>query len=102
MRDRIGRSTLLFHQGDSSIIISNILGRNYDCIEVPATHIQILNLNTNTIKLCPWNDDLSSAKEFITEDWLQQLRMQQSLGDDEFYFEYKKEEFTEEVNNVPF
>lgn len=99
MRDRIGRSTLLFHQGDRSIIISNILGRNYDCIEVPATHVQMFNLNTNTIKLYPWNVDFSSTKEFIIEDWLQQLRIQQSLSDDEFHFEYIKEEFSEEVNN---
>ncbi|KAJ8726557.1 hypothetical protein PYW07_001255 [Mythimna separata] len=102
MRDRIGRSTLLFHKGDNSIIISNVLGRNYDCIEVPATHIQILNLSTNVIKLCPWNDDSSSTKEFPIEDWMKELRIQQSLPDDEFNFEYSEEEFIEKDEVVKY
>lgn len=98
MRDRIGRSTLLFHKGDNSIIISNVLGRNYDCVEVPAAHIQILNLSTNIIELCPWNDDFSLTKPLPIEEWIKQLRIQQGLPDDEFNFEYAQEDFTEEVN----
>lgn len=95
MRDRIGRSTLLFHKGENSIIISNILGRNYNCIEVPATHIQKLNLSTNIITLYQWNDDTCATKEFIVEDWLKELKTQQNLPDDEFHFEFEKEELAE-------
>ncbi|XP_035446563.2 asparagine synthetase domain-containing protein CG17486 isoform X2 [Spodoptera frugiperda] len=95
MRDRIGRSTLLFHKSKNSIIISNVLGRNYNCVEVPATCIQILNLNTNTIKVYPWDNNELKTEEYLIEDWLEQLKMQQSLPDDEFYFEYIEEQFKE-------
>lgn len=97
MRDRIGRSTLLFHKSKNSIIISNVLGRNYNCVEVPATCIQILNLNTNTIKVYPWDNNELKTEEYLIEDWLEQLKMQQSLPDDEFYFEYIEEQFKENV-----
>uniref|UniRef100_A0A2A4JAE2 Glutamine amidotransferase type-2 domain-containing protein n=1 Tax=Heliothis virescens TaxID=7102 RepID=A0A2A4JAE2_HELVI len=102
LRDRIGRSTLLFHKGDNSIVIGNTLGRKYDCIEVPATHIQILNLRTNTVKLCPWDEELYTNKEFTIKDWTEQLREQQSLPDDEFYFEYTEEEFSKDDEVVAF
>ncbi|KAF9804197.1 hypothetical protein SFRURICE_020625 [Spodoptera frugiperda] len=95
MRDRIGRSTLLFHKSKNSIIISNVLGRNYNCVEVPATCIQILNLNTNTIKVYPWDNNELKTEEYLIEDWLEQLKMQQNLPDDEFYFEYIEEQFKE-------
>ncbi|KAH9642735.1 hypothetical protein HF086_010388, partial [Spodoptera exigua] len=95
MRDRIGRSTLLFYKNENSVIISSVLGRDYNCIEVPATHIQILNLNTNKIKMYPWNDCGLRNEEYLIEDWFEQLKMKQRLPDDEFHFEYIEENFEE-------
>lgn len=87
-RDKIGRSSLLFYGNNDSIIISNVLGRDYDCVEIPATHIQILNLTTKTIKTCPWDDKLHFTEEVSSEIWLQQLKEKQNLPDDEFKFDY--------------
>lgn len=87
----------MFHKNDNSIIISNVLGRNYDCIEVPATHIQILDLNTNRLTLCPWNEEFCLCKEIFMEEWLRQLRIQQSLPDDEFHIDFVEDNYTEEV-----
>ncbi|XP_021185992.3 asparagine synthetase domain-containing protein CG17486 isoform X2 [Helicoverpa armigera] len=102
LRDRIGRSSLLFHKSDNTIVIGNTLGRKYDCVEVPATHIQILNLRTNTVKLCPWDEELHTSKELTINDWTEQLRKQQSLPDDEFSFEYTEKELTKYDEVVAF
>lgn len=93
---------MLFHKGDNTIIIGNTLGTKYDCVEVPATHIQILNLRTNTVKLCPWDEELFTSKEFTINDWTEQLRKQQSLPDDEFSFEYTEKELTKYDEVVAF
>lgn len=73
------------------------MGRDYECVEIPATHIHILDLKTHTIKLCAWDHDLYSSAELSIEEWLNDLQKKQSLPDDEFIFQLKDESFPEEV-----
>lgn len=62
-------------------------GRNYDCIEVPAAHIYCLDLNNRKIRLIPWDNDRETAVWSI-ETWLENIRLQQSLPDDQFSFDF--------------
>ncbi|XP_026328036.1 asparagine synthetase domain-containing protein CG17486 [Hyposmocoma kahamanoa] len=87
MRDRIGRNTLLFHKSDQSIVISSVLGRKYKCIEIPATHIYVLNVLTNTIRSHPW-DNGYSVEEHVLQHWYDKIQTLQSLPDEEFTFEF--------------
>lgn len=69
-------------------------GRKYKCVEIPATHIHILNLKNNMIKLYQWNNDVS---EVSLENWFDQLQEQQNIPDDEFNFVYDTLEFRNDV-----
>ncbi|XP_068621321.1 asparagine synthetase domain-containing protein CG17486 isoform X2 [Battus philenor] len=87
-RDRIGRSSLLFHKTEDSVIISSVLGRNYNCIEIPAANIVKLNLKTSQITLYPWKN--TEKKSLCTlEDWIHDIQKQQNLPDDQYPFEYE-------------
>ncbi|CAG9098104.1 unnamed protein product [Plutella xylostella] len=81
-RDRIGRSSLLFHKNNESIIISSVLGRQYKCIEVPATYIHVLNLNSNRIECHSWGKN--QMKEYKLSSWINTLQEQQSRPDEDF------------------
>ncbi|CAB3230615.1 unnamed protein product [Arctia plantaginis] len=99
-RDRIGRTSLLFHKTDDTIIISSVLGREFDCVEIPATHIQVMNIVTKKLKLYKWTNILESPEEFTLDDWLTQLRVQQSIPDDEFEFDFDEEDLLDEDNVI--
>lgn len=112
-RDRIGRSTMLFLKNDNSIVISSvlgkligftaiiyfkisiillsifiyILGKTYDCIEVPATHIFCLDLDEKKIITLP-RDSKQEIAVTSFENWLENLQLQQSLPDEEFSFDF--------------
>ncbi|XP_049868913.1 asparagine synthetase domain-containing protein CG17486 [Pectinophora gossypiella] len=98
-RDRIGRNTLLFHKDADSILISSVLGRQYKCVEIPATHIQVLNLETKQMTLHPWVDG-GKVEEFAVEDWLEKLQKQSSLPDEEVVFELKELETLEDTDGI--
>lgn len=83
----------------SSKLVIFVLGRNYDCVEIPATHIQVLNLNTKAIKLYPWNNTLPLSEEILLNDWQKLLKIHQSLPDDEFKFDYDEENLSDEVRH---
>ncbi|KAJ0182051.1 hypothetical protein K1T71_002773 [Dendrolimus kikuchii] len=94
-RDKIGRTSLLFHKSLNTFVISSVLGREYMCIEVPTTHINIWNLKSNRIKCIPW-ENTGLKEEFHIDHWWTKLQTQQSLSDDEFHFEYETQcEFIE-------
>ncbi|KAL0849495.1 hypothetical protein ABMA28_013772 [Loxostege sticticalis] len=82
-RDRIGRNSLLLHKNDENIFISSVLGRRFECIEIPATHILKLNVITNQIKLYSW-DGLVEYQECIVDDWVESVKLVQGLPDEEF------------------
>lgn len=84
-RDRIGRNSLLFYNNGQSITISSVLGRNYDCVEIPASHVYILNLSTNKVSLYPWDMDSESFDhQYGIDEWLESVKLLQSLPDDKF------------------
>lgn len=68
------------------------------CVEVPASHIHIWNLKANSINCIPW-DGIGENKEFSVDHWWTMLHTQQSLSDEEFYFEYNHSEFDENVRD---
>ncbi|CAK1602825.1 unnamed protein product [Parnassius mnemosyne] len=86
-RDRIGRTSLLFHQTRNALVISSVLGRKYSCTEVPATNIHKLNLKTKTIILYPWTNK-GEKRESYLDDWLKEIENKQSLPDDQYTFEF--------------
>ncbi|CAH2067270.1 unnamed protein product, partial [Iphiclides podalirius] len=86
-RDRMGRISLLFHKKENSFIISSVLGREYNCIEIPATYIYKINLKTCLITLHSWTND-TIRKQYVLENWLEENDQQQNLPDDQFSFEF--------------
>ncbi|XP_052745911.1 asparagine synthetase domain-containing protein CG17486 isoform X2 [Bicyclus anynana] len=105
-RDRIGRNSLLFHNSGSSFVISNVLGRKYPCIEVPATCIYSLNIIANKINLYPWDNSTEIYNTYSVEDWLQNVQDQQNLPDNEFVIKFDtldlndEENLIEEIENI--
>ncbi|KAJ2953842.1 hypothetical protein O0L34_g1472 [Tuta absoluta] len=89
-RDKIGRNTLLFHKTIKSLVISSVLGRKYKCVEIPATHMQILNLKTNEISIHSWSDETMKEEVYAVEDWLINLQKQQSIPDEDFAFDLEE------------
>ncbi|XP_013201210.2 asparagine synthetase domain-containing protein CG17486 [Amyelois transitella] len=100
-RDKLGRNSMLLHKNNGSLIISSVLGRNYECIEVPASHICILNINNNIMKLVSWNCGLSYEK--TCDDWILSVKEQQNLPDDEFVISFDEIlELNDEENLVKY
>ncbi|XP_030025056.2 asparagine synthetase domain-containing protein CG17486 isoform X2 [Manduca sexta] len=88
-RDKIGRNSLLFHINNKSFVISSVLSRKYyECVEVPATHIHVLNLRSNIISLHPWDCEALSSEKHDLEDWFNILQSRQMLSDEQFVLEY--------------
>ncbi|XP_028155900.1 asparagine synthetase domain-containing protein CG17486 isoform X1 [Ostrinia furnacalis] len=85
-RDRIGRNSLLMHKNDKNILISSVLDRKYECIEIPATHIFCLNLITKKLKLYQW-DNYIEYQEVKLDDWMESVKLVQGLPDEEFSFD---------------
>ncbi|XP_063617413.1 asparagine synthetase domain-containing protein CG17486 [Cydia splendana] len=81
-RDRIGRNSLLFHKMDNYIAISNVLDRRYNCVEVPATHIYCLNINTNKVTLHSWASN--ETENYLIEDLYETFQKQQNIPDEDF------------------
>ncbi|CAH0405005.1 unnamed protein product [Chilo suppressalis] len=77
-RDIIGRNSLLFCNDGNSIKISSVLGRTYECIEIPATNIYILNLTTYKVQLYPWDNNMLEH-EYKIDEWLQSVKLLQNL-----------------------
>lgn len=69
------------------IIYFFILGRKYECIEIPATHIYMLNIITNKLKLYGWENDTTIYTELEMDDWVKSMQCYQSLPDEEFTFD---------------
>ncbi|KAI5634533.1 asparagine synthase domain-containing protein [Phthorimaea operculella] len=89
-RDKIGRNTLLFYRTEKSLVISSVLGRRYKCVEIPATHMQILNLKTNEISIHSWSDDNVMEEVYAVDDWVVNLQKQQSIPDEDFAFDLEE------------
>ncbi|XP_073942099.1 asparagine synthetase domain-containing protein CG17486 isoform X2 [Choristoneura fumiferana] len=81
-RDRIGRSSLLFDKTEDSVVISNVLDRKSSCVEVPATHIYILNIKTNKVRIHSWAND--TIDECLIEDLNDSFQKQQKIPDEDF------------------
>ncbi|XP_034838465.1 asparagine synthetase domain-containing protein CG17486 [Maniola hyperantus] len=107
-RDRIGRNSLLFHSSNSSIVISNVLGRKYPCIEVPATHIYNIDINSNKINLYSWEQSCTKIySSHSLEEWLQNVKEQQNMPDDELIIDFDttldlndEDNVIEEIENI--
>lgn len=57
-----------------------------------------MNIITKKIKVYKWTNILDSPEEFTLDDWLTQLREQQSIPDDEFEFEIDQQDLSDEVS----
>ncbi|XP_013168398.1 PREDICTED: asparagine synthetase domain-containing protein CG17486 isoform X1 [Papilio xuthus] len=86
-RDRIGRCSLLVCKKNNSLVIGSVMGRNYNCTEIPAGNIQKLNLNTFEITLYSWQNE-KWERQCALEDWLDEIQGQQNLPDDKFTFDF--------------
>ncbi|KPJ12257.1 Asparagine synthetase domain-containing protein CG17486 [Papilio machaon] len=88
---------------DTEIImdkLSNHVGRNYNCTEIPAGNIQKLNLNTFEITLYNWQYD-TFERQCPLEDWLEEIQNQQNLPDDKFTFDFDSNlDLTDEENII--
>ncbi|XP_059049849.1 asparagine synthetase domain-containing protein CG17486 isoform X2 [Achroia grisella] len=87
-RDRIGRNSLLVHKNESSLVFSSVLGRKYDCIEVPSTYIYMLNIKTKELMSMSWSETFEIINEIDMIEWMSSVQEQQNLPDEKFTFRY--------------
>lgn len=59
-------------------------GREYECIEIPPTHIYILNVVSNKLKLYSWETEITLECELFIDDWVKSIKSQQSLSDEQY------------------
>lgn len=85
-RDRFGRNSLLIHKNSNSLVLSSVLGTQYENYEVPVSHISVLDLNTHNILLYTWKAT-DIVQQCNLSDWLKTLQLKQSLSDEDFTVE---------------
>ncbi|XP_053599704.1 asparagine synthetase domain-containing protein CG17486 isoform X2 [Plodia interpunctella] len=83
---------------DIVIELKSLKGRKYECIEVPATHIYVLNIKSNDMTLVPWNCEISDTTSL--EEWKSIVQNQQCLPDDEFIFPFDDSIQLDDKDNI--
>ncbi|KAL4712829.1 hypothetical protein ACJJTC_011899 [Scirpophaga incertulas] len=102
-RDRIGRNSLLFYKINQCIIISSVLGRNYECVEIPTTNVYILNLKECKLTLFSWDDLMCNDAEAVDiDEWLSSVKLLQKLPDEQFNIDYQTSNVLCEDNVVTY
>lgn len=76
-------------------LINIILGRKHKCVEVPATHICVLNIKTKNVQLHPWSDRWQRS-QINMDTWLNDVQNLQNLPDEKFTFDFDEIEYTRE------